>query len=338
MSIIEKALSKLAKEGEGRKAEEVPPAPGVVAQDGSEAVVAEDRLGDWPENEANAHGPQYAEQGPQARDSAAGRSPSGDGAAGEVGEVADGNFLSLHRLQLDGYIPLDGDRSRMGDSFRLIKRPILINAFERGADAGKPRNLVMVSSSIASEGKTFVSLNMAISVAQELDRTILLVDADVAKPGLSRLLQVQDRLGLLDLLSDPECRLSDVILATDMPKLTIMPCGSRHTHSTELLASKAMKALLSELAHRYPDRLVLFDSPPILATTEASVLAREMGQIVMVVEAERTARSLLKEATQQLGGADNVALVLNKCRPLGMKGYPGYYYYYYGGYYDRYGE
>jgi protein-tyrosine kinase len=317
MSIIEKALSKLATERGGRKTEE----------DGISAQLVDVGSGE----RAPAPG------APVEPDAAATLSPA-EALPSDTEKIAEGNFVSVGELELDGFIPLDGGRSRMGDSFRVIKRPILINAFEGGADSSKPRNLVMVSSSIASEGKTFISLNMAISVAQELDRTILLVDADVAKPGLSRLLQVQDRLGLLDLLSDPNCRLSDVILATEMPKLSIIPAGSRHTHSTELLASNAMKSLLSELAHRYPDRLVLFDSPPILATTEASVLAREMGQIIMVVEAEGTARSLVREALQELGSTDNVALVLNKCRPMGIKGYPGYYYYYYGGYYDRYGE
>jgi exopolysaccharide/PEP-CTERM locus tyrosine autokinase len=248
--------------------------------------------------------------------------------------------VSLDSLEIDGFISRLGERSRTAEEFRMIKRPVLIKAFESGDSSGMPRNLVMVTSALASEGKTFVSMNLALSIAQELDKTILLVDADVAKPGLSRLLEIRERRGLLDVLTDPGCRVSDVLLKTDMPKLKLIPAGPRHTHSTELLASKAMKDFLWELAHRYPDRMILFDSPPLLATTEASVLARQMGQIIMVVEADNTSQSLVKEALSQFDSTEDVSFVLNKCRPkFGFRGYGGYYYHYhYGRYYGNYGE
>jgi exopolysaccharide/PEP-CTERM locus tyrosine autokinase len=341
VSIIEKALDKLARE-DGQ--------PAVQAHD-DRAVAADPRTSGEERAQAGAQTP-----GPASASSAASgdnsREPLQSPTHGAPGEApAPGTnesdrpqepdqFVSLDSLQLEGFISLQGERSRTAEEFRMIKRPVLIKAFEQEDDSDKPRNLVMVTSALASEGKTFVSLNLALSIAQELDKTILLVDADVAKPGLSRLLALRERRGLLDLLTDPDCQVGDVLVKTEMPKLSIVPAGPRHSHSTELLASKAMKDLLWDLAHRYPDRLVLFDSPPLLATTEASVLARHMGQIVVVVEADSTSQSVIKEALSQFDSLEDVSCVLNKCRPkFGFRGYGGYYYqYHYGRYYGNYGE
>ncbi len=331
MSIIEKALEKAERPEADRPVQPSPESAGSGVAPPGGAMSAESAVG--------------PEMPPAA--APADRGDSGDGSIERVDTGGATDFthrkpertISLADLHLDGFISPEGDRSRMADAFRVIKRPILISAFEQSAASEKPGNLVMVTSAVASEGKTFVSLNMAISIAQEFDRWILLVDADVAKPGLSRLMQLEDRPGLLDVLSRPGCTVSDVLIATDMPKLSVIPAGGRHRHATELLASNGMKQFLLELAQRYPDRLVLFDSPPMLPTTEASVLARQMGQVVMVVEAERTARSLVKEAIGQLDSTENVALVLNKTRPkFGLRSYYGGYYYYYGRYYGQYGE
>jgi len=227
----------------------------------------------------------------------------------------------------------EGGRDRTAEEFRMIKRPLLVNAFNRVASDGRHGNLIMVSSSVQGEGKTFVSLNLAISITMELDSTVLLVDADVAKPGLSKMLGVADKPGLIEHLADRQKGISGLLLRTDISKLTVLPAGQKHKRSTELLASATMKRLLEELSSRYRDRIVLFDSPPLLETSEASVLASLMGQVVIVVEHEATSQVIVKEALSQFENADNVYLVLNKCKKNIFSGEYGYGYSYdYGSY------
>jgi len=230
------------------------------------------------------------------------------------------------------------DQRRIAEEFRMIKRPLLINAFERQQDGEIPSNLIMVSSSVQSEGKTFVSLNLAASMTLELDCWVLLIDGDVAKPGLSRRLGLGDAQGLIEHI-DEGADIAELIQNTDIPKLSILPAGQRHKQSTELLASNNMRRLLQEVATRYPDRIIMFDSPPILATTEAPVLGSLMGQIVIVVEHEATPQGLVKETLTQLGRTDNVYMLLNKCKSTLLSGKYGYQYGYgYGyGYGYRYG-
>lgn len=239
--------------------------------------------------------------------------------------------LDLEKLRSGGLVTPDAERSQIAEEFRHIKRPLLLNAFGEGALQAANRNLIMVTSARPGEGKTFTAVNLALSIALERDRTVLLVDADVAKPSVARVLDFPGTAGLVDYLADQGRRLSDLILQTSIPKLRILPSGRRHAHSTELLSSEAMAQLVQELSQRYPDRVVLFDSPPLLATSEAAVLAGVMGQVVMVVEAGKTKREELKEALTLLDPKQYVGLVLNKSRkPFGAD-------YYYGGY-QAYGE
>lgn len=245
--------------------------------------------------------------------------------------------LELYQLGLEGIISPETERSRTAEEFRIIKRPLLQRAFAEGKLAGEHPNVIVVTSSVAGEGKSFTALNLAISIAMELDRTVLLVDADLANPGLSRRLKLEDRPGLLERLLDDQADLKGLLLRTDVPKLTLLPAGRRHRRSTELLASNTMKGLLDELATRYPDRVVLFDSPPLLATTEASVLANQAGQICMVVESGRTPQFLVKEAVSMLQHPDRVSLVLNKTKRELWSTQGGYYYGYKYGYGYGYG-
>lgn len=239
--------------------------------------------------------------------------------------------LDLEKLKAMGLVTPDAERSQLAEEFRHIKRPLLLNAFGEGALQASNRNLIMVTSASPNEGKTFTAVNLALSIALERDRTVLLVDADVARPSVARVLDFPGTAGIVDYLADHDRRLSDLILQTSIPKLRILPAGRRHAHSTELLASEAMLQLVQELAQRYPDRVVLFDSPPLLATSEAAVLAGLMGQVVMVVEADQTKREELKEALMLLDSKQYVGLVLNKSsKPFGAD-------YYYGGY-QTYGE
>lgn len=237
--------------------------------------------------------------------------------------------LDFKRLAARGFLTSADERSKLAEEYRMIKRPLLANAF--GANPVRKGNLIMVTSSLPGEGKSFSAVNLAISIAMELDRTVLLVDADVAKPSLPHYLGFKAEHGLLDVLRGDSLDLSDVILRTNIEKLSILPAGKTYARATELLASEAMDRLITDVATRYSDRLVLFDSPPILATSEANVLASHMGQIVMVVESEKTPKSALREALSRLEGTcDVVSLVLNKSAQPNAGDYYGYYGY--GGY------
>jgi receptor protein-tyrosine kinase len=162
------------------------------------------------------------------------------------------------------------------------------------------------------------------SIAMELDNTVLLVDADVANPSILEVLGLPQAPGLLDVLTDPTRDLSSVMLRTNVDKLSVLPAGTRHERATELLASEAMTQLVNEMASRYPDRIIVFDSPPLLLTTESTVLAAHMGQIIVVVEADRTASHTVKQALATVEKCPLVMTVLNKARASDIGAYYGY--------------
>jgi receptor protein-tyrosine kinase len=234
-------------------------------------------------------------------------------------------MINLARLKQAGLITPDGERSQLAEEFRVIKRPLLMNAFGRGAARVANGNLIMVTSSLPGEGKSFCAVNLAMSIAMERDHTVLLIDADVAKPSVPRYLGLKTDRGLMDLLIDDSLQMSDVLIKTNVEKLTLLPAGRGHRYATELLASNAMDRLLDDVARRYPDRIIIFDSPPLLATSEARVLATHMGQIVMVVEAEKTTHEAVKEALKHIEGCEVVGMVLNKGKVAGGTDYYGYY-------------
>ncbi len=241
--------------------------------------------------------------------------------------------LDLSGLQEAGLVdPRSKQINRTTEEFRRIKRPLLMNVRGEGASTVPNANMIMVSSALAGEGKTFTSINLAMSIAMEMDRTVLLVDADVAKPDITARLGVEAERGLIDVILDDSLALSDVMLRTDIPRLTLLPSGSRHAHSTELLASERMRQLTLELSTRYPDRIVIFDTPPLLLTSEARVLAGLMGQILMVVEESVTPQHVVKEAVELLKDNEIVGIVMNK----GVRGSGGDAYGYYG--YASYGR
>ncbi len=183
--------------------------------------------------------------------------------------------IDRDRLRQQRIITPDGERTPIAEGFRRIKRQILANV--ANPKAGAPANLVLVTSALAAEGKTFCAINLAISIALEMDRTVLLVDADVAKPSVPQALGIKAQIGLMDVLLDRRIDLAEVLCKTDIDKLTVLPAGTAHQRATELLASDAMRMLLREMASRYHDRIIIFDSPPLLAASEAGVLASQMG-------------------------------------------------------------
>lgn len=221
--------------------------------------------------------------------------------------------VPLEDLDASGFLTPLKPRSAIGEEFRGIKRPLLRNCSSRGSVAIPHANLIMVTSALQGDGKTFCSLNLALSIASEQDKTVLYVDADVLKGTACRTLGVPDDTpGLIDLLEGGELTPQDVILRTSIPKLRVLPAGRRSPHATELLASESMHQMMLEFSERYHDRIIIFDSPPLLLTTEASVLASFMGQIVFVASAEKTPTSAVKQALEYLGEGMMVGMVMNR--------------------------
>jgi len=233
--------------------------------------------------------------------------------------------IDLERLKARGFVTPDAPKSQIADEFRVIKRPIIHNARRTAASAIRNGNLIMVTSALPGEGKTFTAINLALSVAMELDTTVLLVDGDVAHPELPRVLGTPGSPGLLELLTTNELDVSDAIVRTNVDNLSVLPAGAHHRRATELLASEQMAIVLHELATRYPDRIVIFDSPPLLPTTEARALALHMGQIVMVVAADSTRQHAVNLALATIENCDIVLMMLNKADKTDVGTYYGYY-------------
>lgn len=212
------------------------------------------------------------------------------------------------------------------DEYRRIKRPLLANAYGKTASLVDKGNLILVTSSVPGEGKTHTAANLALSIAQEKDHTVLVVDCDVNKHGISKLFGVADTVGLVDVLVRDDTTIGDVILRTDIPELSIISAGTGNEYVTELLASQKMSDVVSELVSRYDDRVIIFDGPPLLPTPQAQVLASLVGQVVFVIESGKTAQMLVGEALDMIPEEKATNLVMNKSE--GMPGRGGYYYNY----------
>ena len=229
--------------------------------------------------------------------------------------------IDLNALAAAGIVSPNAPRSRIADQYRVIKRPLISNAMGKSGAIIDNGNLIMVTSSVPGEGKSFTAINLAISIAAELDNTVMLVDADVARPSVLRVLGLPPGPGLLDLLVAGSDDLSSMLLKTNIDKLSILPSGTPHERATEMLASDAMNRLLLDMAKRYADRIIIFDSPPLLLTTESRVLATHMGQIVMVVHAEKTLRSDVQDALATIEACPVKLMVLNQARTNSAGGY-----------------
>lgn len=220
--------------------------------------------------------------------------------------------IPFELLQSKGYLTPATPRSTTAEEFRAIKRPLLKNIAGQSAAHIANANLIMVTSALEGDGKTFSSLNLAMSIAMEQDKTVLYIDADIHKASAGKVLNIPDETpGLIDILmgnAQPE----DTILRTSVRNLRIMPAGIRHEKATELLASERMHLLMQELSSRYSDRVIIFDSPPLLLTNESSVLASFMGQIVFVVAANTTPQQAVREALERISRDKMVAVMLNK--------------------------
>ena len=238
--------------------------------------------------------------------------------------------LNLEAISASGLLVPLATRSQLADEYRVIKRPLIANAMSKGTVPIANGNLIMITSALPGEGKSFTAINLAISIAMELDNTVMLVDADVARPSVLNMLGLPPAPGLLDVVAKDSVDISDVLLRTNIEKLSILPSGTAHPRATELLASEAMTRLLEDMSSRYSDRIIIFDSPPLLLTTESRALAAHMGQIVIVVNAEHTAQAAVKQAVAAIEACPVKMMVLNQARQSSTEGYGYGYGYGYG--------
>ena len=211
-------------------------------------------------------------------------------------------------LRMAGLLPPEHQERQIANQYRQIKRPLIANAVGRARPRLPNGQLIMVASAMPGEGKTFTSINLAFSMALEKDIHVLLVDADVAKQQISKMFGIADQRGLLDSLTDPGLDVEDLIFSTDVPNLSVLSAGTHTDHDTELLASERMVEIAEALVRRDPQRIVLFDSPPLLLTTESQALAHVAGQIVVVVRANHTQQNMLLDALSYLPEGSSASL------------------------------
>jgi exopolysaccharide/PEP-CTERM locus tyrosine autokinase len=232
--------------------------------------------------------------------------------------------ITLRTLGLAG---TEQENQIVAEQFRVIKRPLLKNVFHTdptiAVDAG---NLIGVTSSLPNEGKTFVSFNLAASIANEPDHTVVLIDADLARRDLTTAFGLEDKNGLLDLLLESECSLNDVTYPTSKRGLFLLPSGAQHPQSTELLSSRKMRDTMSVLSRDFSQTVFIFDSAPLMASTESLALIDVLGQIVLVIEADATPLDVIERAIDSINTEKPINLILNKCRFSNTDNYGlGYY-------------
>jgi receptor protein-tyrosine kinase len=243
-------------------------------------------------------------------------------------ETAKRNYahIDLERLAEQNFVAIATERKQIYEEYRVIKRKLINNAFGALSSTLHHPNLILVTSTRPGEGKTFTSINLALSIALEQDKTVLLVDADVLRPNVSRTLGVKHPVGLTDYLSSDKYQVSDILLSTNVERLKVITAGRPHHLSTELLASDKMLELVAEFASRYRDRIVIFDAPPLLGVNETAVVAGMCGQAVVVLEENATRLHELEKALSLLPQDLAVGFVMNKSRQSLEQGY-GYGYY-----------
>jgi len=225
-----------------------------------------------------------------------------------------GNKIVLDAAQLraNGLLAPDAEERRLAEQYRTIKRPLLRNADSRLDPPMARGNLIMVASALPGEGKTFTSVNLCLSIARERDWSVVLVDADCSKPQLTRLFGAENQPGLTDLLRDASRSFADLVMPTDVPNLSLLPCGGHDAHASELLASKRMDEICDQLSSERAGRVIVFDSSPLLLTTESPVLASKVGQVVVVVRANETPQHAVLAALEKLDPTKAIGCVLNQ--------------------------
>ena len=233
--------------------------------------------------------------------------------------------LDFDRLKEKGFLTPDDKTAKIHQEFRLVKRRLLDNAFGRLRPVVDNGRLIMVTSSLPGEGKTFSSINLAISIAIGGEHPVLLVDADIARPSVSNTLEldIPDEIGLADYLDDPSIPVTELLRPTSLPGLTLLPAGHLQHRPVDLLASGNLARLVEELRTLLPHHVIVFDSPPLLPVTETRSLSALVGQVMLVVAAGETPRTAVNESLLQLENCPAVGLLFNKA-PVQPKA-PAYY-------------
>jgi exopolysaccharide/PEP-CTERM locus tyrosine autokinase len=224
-------------------------------------------------------------------------------------------------LRLAGLLPPESQERQIADQFRHIKRPLIANATGRGGKTVPNGHLIMTASALPNEGKTFTSINLALSLAADKDITVLLVDADVAKPHISRIFGVESEAGLLDALKDNTVDIESLVIPTNIPGLSILPAGKWSDTATELLSSAHMQTTVGRLGSHDPNRIILLDSPPLLLTSESRALAAIVGQVVVVVCAGTTPHQAVLDAVSYIPSDKSVGFILNQTNVRASEGY-----------------
>jgi protein-tyrosine kinase len=230
--------------------------------------------------------------------------------------------LDLAALRAAGYLPEASCERLFADQYRHIKRPLIEKAMSAGGSADL--RLLMVTSALPGDGKTFTSINLALSMARERDISVLLIDADVPKPNISRILGLEQEAGLLDALTDESIDVDSLILRTDVPGLDILPVGRPVDSAPELLASARMAQIARRFCARDPSCIALFDTPPMLLSSEARALQQILGQIVLVVRAGKTPQRGVLDALGEIDQGKLSGLILNDSWASPTSGYYGY--------------
>ena len=308
MSIVEKALQKARKDAQ--------PTPGEEA-----IAVAPQPLPTGPSSAAREPVPERSRES----------SPPVDLSGATARDLKPVVELDLGRLRDLGRLPPESLARQTEDEIRRIKWPLLQNI------AGARNNSILVTSALPEEGKSFVSLNLALSIVRDRELRVILVDGDVARPGITPALGLADAPGLNDVLDDSAMDVAAVTYRTTVEGLFFVPAGKYHERAPELLAGSRMERLFEELTARVGRGVIIIDSPPLLSTNEAQVATRYAGQVLLVVRADSTEQRAVRDAVALVDKSTPVAAVLNQVRSSPLSRYYGHYYYRqgYGRGYDR---
>jgi protein-tyrosine kinase len=235
-------------------------------------------------------------------------------------------------LRAAGRLPSEELTRQVNDEFRRIKWPLLNGISGRNVERPAKNNVILVTSALPGEGKTFISLNLALSIVKDREKRVILIDGDVARPGLTPTLGLEGRRGLNDVLDDASLDISAVTYQTDVSGLFFVPAGRWHDQSPEFFAGSRMPQVIAELSRRVGNGVIVLDSPPLLATNEAQAVTRYVGQVVMVVRADETDQRAVLDALALIDSSTPVHAVLNRVKPTAIARYYGHYSYSYGDY------
>lgn len=225
----------------------------------------------------------------------------------DIEHLIDRDCLARH-----GLIQPEGQVTELLEEFRIVKRQVLQSVRKaRATGSGAMAQRVLVCSPHPDEGKSYCAVNLAIALAAEKDSEVLLVDADFAKPSLLKMLGLPKGPGFMDILAREDMKVEDCVLATDISGLHVLPAGNHTTSDSEYLASHRTAEVLDRLTRAAPNRIVIFDSPPALAASQAAELAEHVGQAIVVARADRTGQSALEDALTLLSSCPDLKLLLN---------------------------